>query len=148
MGKIFCVMVAWMVVMVGPVWASSMRSISKDRVNVRSQPNLDSEVVFQASLGYPIEVERQKNNWVYFTDWKNNTGWVYKPLVSRTQTAVILVDDANVRKGPSLRKPVVMQASKGEIYKIFGEKGNWVKIGYYLENEVIGWVRQDLVWGD
>jgi SH3-like domain-containing protein len=148
MRKIFSVVVAGMIVMVGPVWASSMRSIGKDRVNVRSQPNLDSEVVFQASLGYPIEVERQKNNWVYFTDWKNNTGWVYKPLVSRTQTAVILVDDANVRKGPSLRKPVVMRASKGEIYKIFGEKGSWVKIGYYLENEVIGWVRQDLVWGD
>jgi SH3-like domain-containing protein len=148
MRKIFSVVVAGMIVMVGPVWASSMRSIGKDRVNVRSQPNLDSEVVFQASLGYPIEVERQKNNWVYFTDWKNNTGWVYKPLVSRTQTAVILVDDANVRKGPSLRKPVVMRASKGEIYKIFGEKGSWVKIGYYLENEVIGWIRQDLVWGE
>ena len=41
-----------------------------------------------------------------------------------------------------------MQASKGEIYKIFDEKGEWVKVGYYLENEVIGWIRQDLVWGD
>ncbi|MBU4354976.1 MAG: SH3 domain-containing protein, partial [Proteobacteria bacterium] len=64
------------------------------------------------------------------------------------QTAVILVEEANIRKGPSLRKPVVMQASKGEIYKIFDEKGEWVKVGYYLENEVIGWIRQDLVWGD
>jgi SH3-like domain-containing protein len=148
MRKIFYIVLAWMIVMVGPVWASTMRSIGKDKVNVRAQPSLNAEVVFQASLGYPIEVERQKNNWVYFTDWKNNTGWVYKPLVSRTQTAVILVDEANVRKGPSLRRPVVMQATKGEIYKIFGEKGNWVKIGYYLENEEIGWVRQDLVWGD
>jgi uncharacterized protein YgiM (DUF1202 family) len=55
---------------------------------------------------------------------------------------------ANIRKGPSLRKPVVKQAAKGEIYKIFNEKGEWVKVGYYLENEVIGWIRQDLVWGE
>jgi uncharacterized protein YgiM (DUF1202 family) len=148
MRKIFYIVLAWMIVMVGPAWASTMRSIGKDKVNVRAQPSLHSEVIFQASLGYPIEVEKQRNNWVYFTDWKKNTGWVYRPLVSRIKTAVILVDEANVRKGPSLRRPVVMQASKGEIYKIFGERGNWVKIGYYLENEVIGWVRQDLVWGD
>jgi SH3-like domain-containing protein len=131
-----------------PASASTMKSIGKDRVNVRSKPDKGSEVLFTAYLGYPIEIEKQQNKWVYFTDWKNNSGWVYKPLVSGTQTAVILVENANIRKGPSLRKPVVMKASQGEIYKIFGEKGNWVKIGYYLENEVVGWVRQDLVWGD
>ena len=131
-----------------PVSASTMQSIGKDRVNVRSKPNLGSDVLFQAYLGYPIEIEKQQNSWVYFTDWKGNSGWVHKPLVSKTQTAVILVENANIRKGPSLRKPIVMKASQGEIYKIFGEKGNWVKIGYYLEDEVVGWVRQDLVWGD
>jgi len=59
-----------------------------------------------------------------------------------------LADHTAIKKGPGPKKPVMKQASKGDIFKIFGEKGNWVKIGYYLENEVIGWVRQDLVWGD
>jgi hypothetical protein len=58
---------------------------------------------------------------------------------------LVTVEDANIREGPSLRKPAVKQASKGEIYNIFDEKGEWVKVGYYLENEVIGWIRQDLV---
>jgi SH3-like domain-containing protein len=105
-------------------------------------------VLFQASLGYPIEIEKQQNNWVYIHDWKNNSGWVYKPLVSGTQTAVILVDHANIRKGPDLKMPVVTAGSLGEIYRIFAEKGKWVKIGYYLENEAVGWVREDMVWGD
>jgi SH3-like domain-containing protein len=148
MRKIFCLAVASVVLSVSPVLASNMQSIGKERVNVRSKPNVNSEVVFEAFLGYPIHIEKQQNNWVYVTDWKNNTGWVYKPLVSRTQTALVLVEDANIRKGPSLKRAVVMQASKGEIYKIFDEKGEWVKVGYYLENEVIGWIRQDLVWGD
>jgi len=148
MRKIICLAVAAVVLSVSPVLASSMQSIRKDLVNVRSNPDLNSEVVFQASLGYPVQIEKQKSDWVYCTDWKSQAGWVYKPLVSKTQTAVVLVDDANIRRGPSLRKPVVMQADKGEIYKIFGEKGQWVKVGYYLENEVIGWIRQDMVWGD
>jgi SH3-like domain-containing protein len=148
MRKIICLAVASVVLLVGPVFGSSMQSIRKDSVNVRSNPDLNAEVVFQASLGYPVQIEKQKSDWVYCTDWKSQAGWVYKPLVSKTQTAVVLVEDANIRKGPSLRKPVVMQADKGEIYKIFGEKGEWVKVGYYLENEVIGWIRQDMVWGD
>jgi SH3-like domain-containing protein len=148
MRKILCLVVAWGLLLAVPALASTMKSIGKDRVNVRSKPELGSEVVFQAFLGYPVQIENQRKDWVYVTDWKNNTGWVYRPLLSRTQTAVVLVEDANIRRGPSLRRPVVMQASKGEIYKIFQEKGDWVKVGYYLENEVIGWIRQDMVWGD
>jgi SH3-like domain-containing protein len=148
MKRIMGLTLASILLLVDPVAASTMKSIGKDRVNVRATPNPNSEVLFQAYLGYPIQVEKQRNNWVYCIDWKNHTGWIYKPLVSAIQTAIILVEDANIRKGPSLKRPVVKQAAKGEIYKIFNEKGKWVKIGYYLENEVIGWVRQDLVWGD
>jgi len=148
MRKILCFVAVWGVLLAVPASASTMKSIGKDRVNVRSKPDLSSDVLFQAYLGYPIQIEKQKNNWVYCTDWQNNTGWVFRPLVSKTQTAVVVVEKANIRKGPGLRRPVVSQACKGEIYKIFGEKGNWVKVGYYLENEVIGWIREDLVWGN
>jgi N-acetylmuramoyl-L-alanine amidase len=148
MHKIFCLVAALVMMLVGTVFAATMQSIGKDQVNVRSKPDLNSKVLFELSLGYPIQVEKQQNNWVYFTDWKNQAGWVYKPLVSKTQTAVILVDNANIRKGPSLRKPIVMKASQGDIYKIFGEKDDWVNLGYYIENEKIGWIRDDLVWGE
>jgi uncharacterized protein YgiM (DUF1202 family) len=148
MRKTFWLTLVCILLLVCPAWGSMMKSIGKDRVNVRSKPNLHSKVLFQAYLGYPIEIEKQKKNWVYFTDWKNNSGWVYKPLVSNTKTAVILADNVNIRRGPSLRTRVVTKASQGEIYKVFAEKGKWVKIGYYLENEVVGWVRQDLVWGE
>jgi SH3-like domain-containing protein len=148
MSKFFGVVAALVMMMVGPVCAATMQSIGKDRVNVRSKPDLHSEVLFELYVGYPIKVEKQQNNWVYFTDWKNQAGWVYKPMVSKTQTAVILVDNANIRKGPSLRKPIIMKAAQGDIYKIFGEKGDWVNVGYYIENEKIGWIRDDLVWGE
>jgi len=148
MGNFFCLVAALFMMLVGPVCAATMQSIGKDQVNVRSNPDLNSEVLFELFLGYPIQVEKQQNNWVYFTDWKNQAGWVFKPLVSKTQTAVILADTANIREGPSLRKAVVRKASKGDIYKIFGEKDDWVQVGFYLENEKIGWIRDDLIWGE
>jgi SH3-like domain-containing protein len=148
MSKVVCLVAALCMMLVGSVCAATMQSIGKDLVNVRAKPNLNSEVLFEVSFGYPIQVEKQQKNWVYFTDYKDQAGWVYKPLISKTKTAVILVDKANIRKGPSLRKPIVMKASQGEIYKIFGEKGNWVNLGFYMENEKIGWIRDDLVWGE
>ncbi len=69
-------------------------------------------------------------------------------MVSKTRTAVVLADNTAIRKGPYPKKPVIKQASKGDIFKIFGEKGKWVEIGYYLENEVVGWVPRGLLWGD
>ena len=71
MRKIIWVTVVWVVLLVSSGLASTMQSIGKDRVNVRSKPDLNSEVVFEASLGYPIHIEKQHNNWVYFTDWKD-----------------------------------------------------------------------------
>ncbi len=130
-----------------PGWAA-LESIGKDNVNIRSGPGLQTSIIFQAPLGYPIEVEKQKGKWVYFRDWENYTGWVYKPLVSSINTAVVQVEHANIRKGPGLKYRVVLRADKGEIFKVFKKKGNWVKVGYYLENTVVGWIRQDLVWGE
>jgi SH3-like domain-containing protein len=148
MSKFICLVAALVMLSVGPVIAATMQSIGNDQVNVRSNPDLNSEILFEVSLGYPIQVKKEQNNWVYFSDWKDQAGWVFKPLVSKTKTAVILVDNANIRKGPSLSTPIVMKASQGNIYKIFGEKGDWVNVGYYLENERIGWIRDDLVWGE
>jgi uncharacterized protein YgiM (DUF1202 family) len=148
MSKFLCLVAALFLMLVFPAGAATMQSIGKEQVNVREKPSLKSEILFEVSLGDPIQVEKQQKNWVYFTDYKDRAGWVYKPLISKTKTAVILVDKANIRKGPSLKKPVVMKASQGEIYKIFGEKGNWVNLGFYMENEKIGWIRDDLVWGE
>ncbi len=147
MTKTLWVAIVCTLLLVSPALASTMGSIGKDRVNVRSKPDLNSEVLFQASLGYPVKIEKQQNSWVYFTDWKHHAGWVNKCMVSKIRTAVV-TDKANIRKGPGQNQPIVATASQGEIYKIFGEKGDWVKIGYYLDNEVVGWIRTDLVWGD
>nr|WP_321468134.1 SH3 domain-containing protein [uncultured Desulfobulbus sp.] len=141
-----CLLIAPMVI--GLAGSLEAKSIGKDQVNIRSGPALNSKIIFTAPLGYPIKVEKEENNWSYFRDWQNNTGWVYKPLVSNIDTAVILVEKANVRSKATTNSKVVAVAEMGEIYTLLGKTGNWVKLGYYHGGAALGWIRDDLVFGE
>jgi uncharacterized protein YgiM (DUF1202 family) len=148
MKKTFFLATTWLIMLTVPGWASTA-SIGKANVNVRSKPSRKAEVLFQAHLGYPVKVQKTKGKWVQIKDWQDNVGWVYKPLINKKiHTAVVLPEKVNIRKGPGRKYGVVGRAESGEVYKIFGEKRGWVKVGYYLENQKIGWIRKDLLWGE
>lgn len=129
----------------GSAWA---KSIGRDQVNIRSGPSLTSGIAFHAPLGYPVKIEKEKGKWAFFRDWENNTGWVYKPLICDIETAVILVESANVRSSAGKKYAVVAKAKRGQIYKVLARNGNWVHLGYYFGGEAVGWVRSDLVFGE
>jgi SH3-like domain-containing protein len=130
-----------------PGWGASMKSIGKDAVNVRKTPSREGEVLYETHLGYPIEIDKTQGDWVRVKDWQGTLGWVHKPLVSDIRTGVVVGEDVNVRKGPGAEHDVVKKIAKGEVYKIVGRKGEWVKIAYYVEGDEIGWVRKDMLWG-
>lgn len=139
---------AWLLILMAPAWASTA-SIGQEKVNVRKAPSLKAEVLFQAHLGYPVELAETQGKWVKIKDWQDKVGWVYQSLINKeVHTAVILPERVNLRKGPGMQYPVVSQAKCGQVYKIFQVEKEWVKIGYYVENQAIGWIRKDLVWGE
>lgn len=127
---------------------ASSKSIGKDQVNVRAEPNRESAILYTAPLAYPVEIKKEQGQWVYCLDWQNNSGWVYKSLISDIDTAVILVENANVRSAASLNANVVANAELGNIYTILARNNNWVKLGYFQTGESVGWIRDDLVFGD
>ncbi len=124
------------------------KCIGKDLVNIRSGPSLKSNVIFLAPLGYPLKIEKVKGKWAFFRDWEDNTGWVYKSLVSDIETAIILVESANVRSSAGKQSRVVAKGKRGDIYKVLARNGKWVRLGYFFEGEAVGWVRADLVFGE
>jgi len=130
-----------------PLWAGT-KSIGKEEVNIRSGPSLKDEILLKAPLGYPVKIEKTKGEWLYVRDWINNRGWVHKTLVSEIPTAVVVVKKANVRSGPGTDKSVVAEVLEGEIYRILDRKGRWLRIGYYHGSEPLGWVRNDMVFGE
>jgi SH3-like domain-containing protein len=127
--------------------AATMGSIGKELVNLRTGPGFKFPVAFQGELGYPLQLEQKRGKWLGVRDWKGRSGWLYRPLFSETQTVIILAETANVRAAANRKSRVVAQAAKGEIYKVVARRSHWVKIAYYLENETLGWIYQNLVWG-
>ena len=128
--------------------AAPAKSIVKDETNIRSGPSTKDEILFTVPRGYPIQVERRSGQWTQFRDWQNNTAWVYTPLVSDINTAVITAEKVNIRSSGSLKAQVVTNAEMGEIYRVLGKKGDWVQLGYYDNSSPVGWIRHDLVFGD
>ena len=128
--------------------AAPAKSIVKDETNIRSGPSTKDEILFTVPRGYPIQVERRSGQWTQFRDWQNNTAWVYTPLVSDINTAVITAEKVNIRSSASLKAQVVTNAEMGEIYRVLGKKGDWVQLGYYDNSSPVGWIRHDLVFGD
>lgn len=124
-----------------------MESIGRDNVHVRSGPGLKYQAIFRAPLGYPVQVLERQKDWVKIKDWQGTVGWVSRPLLSDVQTAVVMRDNANVRKEPGLGNEVLRKVERGEIYKVIGVKDNWIQIAYYFEEEPVGWIRRDLVFG-
>ena len=131
-----------------PAAAAPAKSIVKDETNIRSGPSPKYELLFTVPRGYPIQVERRSGQWTQFRDWQNNTAWVYTPLVSDINTAVITAEKVNIRSSGSLKSQVVTNAEMGEIYRVLGKKGDWVQLGYYDNSSPVGWIRHDLVFGE
>ena len=93
--------------------AAPARSIAKDETNIRSGPNLQSEILFTVPRGYPIEVQERSGEWTRFQDWQGNSAWVYSSLVTDVNTAVILVDKANIRSAGATSAKVAAVAEIG-----------------------------------
>ncbi|MDR2549692.1 MAG: SH3 domain-containing protein [Desulfobulbus sp.] len=146
--SIFCTGFFLSALLVCGIASAEAKSIAKDQVNIREKPDLNSAILYTAPLGYPIEIKKEEKGWVYFHDWLDNSGWVHKPLVSDIDTAVILVEKANIRGSASASANVVASAEQGEIYTILAKEGDWVKLGYYQSGTAVGWIRNDLVFGD
>jgi SH3-like domain-containing protein len=140
-------MLAFLILSSLPAGAATMRSISRDNVNVRRGPSASHDVYFQAPRGYPIEVKRSEGEWVLFRDWEGDEGWVNRALVGTSKTVVVARETVNLRRGPGTDTPILEKTTRGKIYKVLASKDQWLRLGYYDTNEFAGWVRRDLVWG-
>jgi SH3-like domain-containing protein len=123
-----------------------MASIAKDRINIRSGPGTNYELLWQLYKDYPVKILEKKGDWAKTMDYENDIGWIHRSLLSKTHTVIVTVDKANIRTGPGAQYGIAFKAEQGVIFYLVGRKGKWLKIRYL--NAYEGWIRQDLVWGE
>lgn len=58
---------------------------------------------------------------------------------------IVVKDKVNLRDGPSIDHPVVLQLEQGQELMEFKREGRWVHVGAYGTSGKIGWVHQRLV---
>lgn len=58
---------------------------------------------------------------------------------------VVVKDKVNLRDGPSIDHPIVLQLEQGQELMEFKREGRWVHVGAYGTSGKIGWVHQRLV---
>ncbi len=58
---------------------------------------------------------------------------------------IVMKDKVNMRDGPSIDHPVVLQLEQGQELMEFKREGKWVHVGAYGTSGKIGWVHQRLV---
>ncbi len=64
---------------------------------------------------------------------------------SANNTLFVLKETVNLRGGPSISHPIVLQLEKGQELMEFKRDGKWVHVGAYGTSGKIGWVHTTLV---
>lgn len=133
------------VLLTATVAQAQMVSVSRPKVNMRSGPGEKYAILWELGQGYPLQVVSKKGNWLKVTDFENDTGWIYKKLVSNKAHLIVKKERINIRSGPSTKYKVVGKANYGVVLRTLKRGKGWVKVKH--ENGLTGWTRRDLLWG-
>ncbi|MEL7544588.1 MAG: SH3 domain-containing protein, partial [Pseudomonadota bacterium] len=140
-------------------------SLKSDRVNVRRGPGLQYPIVWVfRRVGMPVEVIREFDNWWQVRDSEGDEGWVFKGLVTRRRTALVMgwpvkqtaTAEASAPSPADRNAPipirieadpasgVVAYVEAGTIAAIQRCDGRWCRV--FIE-PYEGWIAQRRLWG-
>lgn len=125
--------------------AQRMVSVSGKEVNLRSGPGTQHPADWTLSQGYPLKVIGNQGDWLEVRDFENDSGWIYRPLISNTPHHVVKVKAANLRSEPTTRSRIIARLAYGDILKTLERRSDWVKV--QRKGGLRGWVAQRLLWG-
>ncbi len=118
------------------VGAASLQSDELKSNDRNQQVAIAKNVV--ASVERPVSVEIDK---------KVEVGQTLQAAAGQVENSMLIVikDKVNMRDGPSIEHPIVLQLEEGQELMEFKREGNWVHVGAYGTSGKIGWVHQRLV---
>jgi N-acetylmuramoyl-L-alanine amidase len=129
--------------------AESSVQVSVDKLNVRSGPSLQDQVLTTLPVNSVLPVLAEQGEWLNVRLPDGRTGWVAGWLVKPTAQANtgLLAEsqttNLNVRTGPGLTYSVIQTINPGTRYPIVQRSGDWLMIE--LPSQKKGWVASWLV---
>lgn len=140
---LWCVLA--LTLLTGVAQAKEFVSVDRPEIMLRSGAGTEHLAIWAFSQGYPLEVTGHKGNWLKVRDFENDTGWVYRKLVSKTPHVIVKSTSANIRKSPSRRSHVLGQAAYGDVLRHLEHSQGWIKVE--RNDGLKGWIARKLLWG-
>jgi SH3-like domain-containing protein len=128
----------------GGAGASQRIAVKSDVANIRAQPDIHSDTLWQVEKYYPLVIMEKKDAWYRIKDFEGDGGWIHSSLVDDTPTVIVKVGRANVRVGAGTQYDLAFDADKGAPFKVLEKKGHWIKIQHADGDK--GWIFDSLVW--
>jgi len=111
--------------------------ITADRVNLRSNPALDSQIVVQLKQGERFVLKGEEDDWYWVVSpTKGFEGWVSKKLAQVKPVELpsyrVVGDKVNFRKTPNVDADIITQLDAGTSVSVVGRDEKWslVRRGY------------------
>lgn len=120
-------------------------SLKSNKANIRRGPGLTHRIdwVFLRK-GMPLEVVAEHGHWRKVRDVDDATGWVHHALLRGRRSAVVIVEQAVLRKKPEKDAKQVAHAEPGVIFSVERCEANWCEV---RRDRFEGWVRKAEIWG-
>lgn len=129
---------------------AGVRSISGEKVNLRSGPGQQYSIMWEYGKGFPVKVVSQQGQWVKIKDFENDSGWIHNSLLSKKPYVIVSVNKGknkqiNIRSGPGRNYSVIGKAYYGVVLEKKKQEKGWVNVKH--ESGVEGWIEGSLLWG-
>lgn len=119
-------------------------SLKKNKVNVRYGPSFDSDIKYvYKKINLPIKQIDKKENFRRIIDLKNNSGWIHRTQLKKSNSIIILENKVLFKKPSNFSKPI-LRLEKGRLLILKKCQNNWCFIN---TDNYSGWVMTNNIWG-
>lgn len=124
--------------------AAKRMSVSVPMANIRSGPGTKFKVLWRVELNHPLQVVKTSGEWIYFSDFEEDRGWIHRDIVSDADAVIVTKDKVNVRTGPGTDHDIAFTVARGVPFQVVERKGQWIRVRH-ADGEA-GWIHNMLVW--
>ena len=121
-------------------------SLKSDNANIRVGPSKNYPIVIKyIKKNYPLKILEEYQEWRKVEDFKKNTGWIHKSLISGTRTGLILsIENKNLELFNTLGGDVIGEMGQGNIVSLEKCKIDWCLVS---SRNFKGWINKKYIWG-
>jgi len=124
--------------------AAEYMSVSKDGVNIRAGADTKAEILWEVFKDFPLQVLSKDGKWARIKDFEGDSGWIFAPLLSKKQTAIVKVKSANMRSGPGKNYEITATVKYGVVFNLVAQENGWAQLKH--EDGTSGWIHASLLW--